>query len=109
LKPIFLICKELWNAIYPRFERHPDFVEILATKATSLLKPLFDGMIWRSHLAHDGLRRGNYYIKHLVVDSKGNFPDAMENLVSLQNPQMLGLASCCNSPLFFFKSTIVMG
>lgn len=70
------------------FERHPDFVEILATKATSLLKPLFDGMIWRSHLAHDGFRRGNYHIKHLVADSKGNFPDAMENLVSLQNPQI---------------------
>ena len=24
-------------------------------------------MVWRSHLIHDGLRRANYYIKHLVV------------------------------------------
>ena len=25
------------------------------------------GMVWRSHLAHDGWRRANYYIKHLIV------------------------------------------
>ena len=83
-------------------------MEILATKATSLLTPLFDGMIWRSHLAHDGLRRGNYYIKHLVVDAKGKFPDAMENLVKLQNPQMLGMESWCFHPFFFEHSNGMM-
>eukprot|EP00438_Fugacium_kawagutii_P008395 Skav234441 [mRNA] locus=scaffold1647:4283:15111:+ [translate_table: standard] len=70
------------------FLRHPDFVEILATKATSLLWTLFDGMVWRSHLAQDGLRRTNYYIKHFVIDSEGKFPEAIDNLVTLQNPSV---------------------
>ena len=71
------------------FQRHPDIVEILAIKATCLLSTLFDGMVWRSHLAHGGLRRANYYIKHMVVDAEGKFPDAVGNLVTLQNPQIV--------------------
>ncbi|CAK9025545.1 unnamed protein product [Durusdinium trenchii] len=70
------------------FERHPDIVEILGTRATVLLTPLFNGMVWRSHLAHNGMRRANYYIKHLVVNKDGKFPDALHSMVELQDPSI---------------------
>lgn len=70
------------------FQRHPDLVEILASRGTSLLPTLFNGMVWRSHLAHDGWRRANYYIKHLIVDKDGNFPESVENLVELHDPMI---------------------
>ena len=71
------------------FQRHPDFAEILATRATTLLYTLFDGMMWRSHLAQNGLRRANYYVKHMVVDPQGSFPEALESLVTLKDPKVV--------------------
>ena len=39
-----------------------------------------DGLIWRSYLTSDGLRRVNYFIKHLLVDVKsGNFAQTKSN------------------------------
>lgn len=70
------------------FLRHPDIVEILAFRATTLLSTLLNGMVWRSHLVHGGLRRANYYIKHLLVTDRGTFPEAMENLVELHDPKI---------------------
>jgi len=70
------------------FERHPDIVPLLCKQAQCLLKPLFDGMVWRSHLASGGLRRANYYIKHLIVDGQGNFAGAMLAIVQLQDPHI---------------------
>merc|ERR1719210_1209228 len=51
------------------FERHPDIVRRLCADAPALLPVLFDGLVWRSRTAENGLRRVNYYVKHLVVDA----------------------------------------
>ena len=33
----------------------------------------FDGLIWRSRIMEYGLRRLNYYVKHILVDQHGDF------------------------------------
>ena len=71
--------------------RHPDIIQLLCTQvagfdlshvvakhrpqqkallleAQCLLKTLLDGMMWHSHLTTAGMRRTNYYIKHLITD-----------------------------------------
>merc|ERR1719453_2222092 len=60
------------------FARHPDIVKVLCNDAPALLPVLFDGLIWRSRLTEGGMRRVNYYIKHLLVDSNGNFNQALD-------------------------------
>merc|ERR1719401_1350909 len=55
------------------FERHPDIVKRLCQDAPALLPTLFDGLIWRSRTAENGMRRVNYYVKHLMVDASGGF------------------------------------
>ena len=39
---------------------------------------LLDGLIWRSRYAVEGRRRVNYYVKHLIEDSEGNFNQALK-------------------------------
>jgi len=56
------------------FTRHPDIVKRLGDDAPQLLPVLFDGLFWRSHLAVNGNRRVNYYIKFLLVTLMGNSP-----------------------------------
>lgn len=52
------------------FERHADIIHRLCIDAPALLPVLLDGLIWRSRVAEGGMRRVNYYIKHLVVDAE---------------------------------------
>ncbi|CAE7808573.1 unnamed protein product [Symbiodinium sp. CCMP2456] len=68
------------------FERHPDIIQLLCTQAQCLLKTLLDGMMWHSHLTSDGMRRTNYYIKHLITDRNGDFAPCMKAIVQLQDP-----------------------
>merc|ERR1719145_375657 len=58
------------------FERHADIVKRLCVDAPALLPALLDGLVWRSRITEEGTRRVNYYVKHLVQDSKGNFSQA---------------------------------
>merc|ERR1719277_1042552 len=60
------------------FERHPDIIKRLCADAPALLPALFDGLIWRSRTTENGLRRVNYYIKHLLADSEGEFSKTTE-------------------------------
>ncbi|CAE7377621.1 unnamed protein product, partial [Symbiodinium necroappetens] len=68
------------------FERHPDIIQLLCTQAQCLLKTLLDGMMWHSHLTTAGMRRTNYYIKHLITDRNGDFAPCMKAIVQLQDP-----------------------
>merc|ERR1719282_2151937 len=43
------------------FERHPDIVKRLCDEAPALLPTLFDGLVWRSRVTENGVRRVNYY------------------------------------------------
>eukprot|EP00438_Fugacium_kawagutii_P011228 Skav228658 [mRNA] locus=scaffold2369:179694:197246:+ [translate_table: standard] len=62
----------------PRFARHPDIIHLLINRARPLVPTLLDGLIWRSRFAVQGLRRVNYYVKHLIEDSEGNFNQALK-------------------------------
>lgn len=69
------------------FERHRDVIKRLCADAEELLPTLLDGLIWRSRVQMHGLRRVNYYIKHLVTDAEEHFCQALEWLVEAGNPK----------------------
>eukprot|EP00931_Biecheleriopsis_adriatica_P078657 TRINITY_DN5208_c0_g1_i1.p1 TRINITY_DN5208_c0_g1~~TRINITY_DN5208_c0_g1_i1.p1 ORF type:complete len:1104 (+),score=248.48 TRINITY_DN5208_c0_g1_i1:34-3345(+) len=71
------------------FERHPEIIQRLCTDAPALLPTLLDGLIWRSRLAANGLRRVNYYIKHLVTDEAGDFNQALAWLCEHNDPKII--------------------
>jgi len=71
------------------FKRHPDLINILLTDAPGLIKPLLDGLIWRSRLTDNGYRRVNYYLKHLLLDPEGAFAKNLQWVVSSQDPKLM--------------------
>mmetsp|Transcript_23567 Transcript_23567/g.42567 ORF Transcript_23567/g.42567 Transcript_23567/m.42567 type:complete len:1226 (-) Transcript_23567:316-3993(-) len=70
------------------FKRHPDIVEIITNESQALLPLMMDGMIWRSRVAVGGYRRVNYFLKHLLVNSEGQFADAMSWICKMQDPHI---------------------
>lgn len=68
------------------FTAHPDLIKRLCMDAITLLPTLLDGLVWRSRITKNGMRRVNYYIKYLVVDAQGNVSDALKALVLSQDP-----------------------
>eukprot|EP00449_Zooxanthella_nutricula_P042606 CAMPEP_0198611148 /NCGR_PEP_ID=MMETSP1462-20131121/157250_1 /TAXON_ID=1333877 /ORGANISM="Brandtodinium nutriculum, Strain RCC3387" /LENGTH=701 /DNA_ID=CAMNT_0044342953 /DNA_START=1 /DNA_END=2104 /DNA_ORIENTATION=+ len=71
------------------FERHPRIIQRLCLDAPALLPALLDGLVWRSRTTENGLRRVNYYIKHLVVDSAGELNKATEWFTDNQDPKIV--------------------
>lgn len=71
------------------FERHPDIVMILTLEAPALLPPMLDGLIWRSRVTTNGLRRVNCYLKHLLVDANDQFADAMYWIAKMKDPSIV--------------------
>merc|ERR1719277_790527 len=71
------------------FERHPDIIKLLGQEAPGLLPVLLDGLIWRSRLTENGLRRVNYYVKHLLVDGNGDFSKTIEWLTDRRDPKIV--------------------
>jgi len=71
------------------FTRHPDIIQRLCKDAPTLLWTLLDGLIWRSRLTYQGLRRVNYYVKHLVQDLDGNSNQTLEWLAEHKDPKII--------------------
>lgn len=71
------------------FERHPDIVKRLCFDAPALLPTLLDGLIWRSRTTENGMRRVNYYLKHLLVDANGGFSKAIEWVTDNGDPKLV--------------------
>eukprot|EP00434_Breviolum_minutum_P023711 symbB.v1.2.020915.t1/scaffold1785.1/size101431/3 len=71
------------------FVRHPDIVQIICTEATTILETFLEGLVWRSRLTKDGLRRVNFYVKNLFLDSHGHFAGALAALVGLGDPKII--------------------
>merc|ERR1712190_440978 len=71
------------------FERHPDIVKRLCMEATSLLPTMLDGLIWRSRTTEAGMRRVNYYVRHLMVDADGTFNKATEWITDNGDPKLV--------------------
>eukprot|EP00927_Polykrikos_kofoidii_P059639 TRINITY_DN54783_c0_g1_i1.p1 TRINITY_DN54783_c0_g1~~TRINITY_DN54783_c0_g1_i1.p1 ORF type:complete len:1244 (-),score=197.29 TRINITY_DN54783_c0_g1_i1:31-3762(-) len=70
------------------FGRHPDIIQRLCF-APSLLPILFKGMVWRSARTHDGLRRVNYYVKYMLVDSKWGVSKALHWLAATKDVKII--------------------
>jgi uncharacterized membrane protein YgcG len=71
------------------FRRHPNLVEMLLEEAPPLVPQVLDGLVWRSRLTVDGLRRVNYYIKYILVDTGGNFNKALPWVVRAKDPKLV--------------------
>jgi len=71
------------------FLRHPDIVPIICSEAPLILGTFLEGLVWRSRLTKDGLRRVNYYVKNLVIDAHGHFSGALQALVRLGDPKII--------------------
>ncbi|CAE8639559.1 unnamed protein product, partial [Polarella glacialis] len=62
------------------FEKHPDIVKRLSDRAPQLLPVLLDGLVWRSHrtLENGQKRRVNYFVRHMLIASGGEFSPAIK-------------------------------
>lgn len=78
------------------FERHPDIVQIMTEGARVLLPTMLDRMLWRSRVAISGMRRVNYYLKHLLVDAEGHFADALPQIAKMEDPSIVTHALLVN-------------
>merc|ERR1719329_245275 len=86
------------------FSRHPDLVKNLTDNAPTLLPTLFDGLIWRSRLNQDGLRRVNYYIKPLLLTQDGKFAATLKNLCDFTDPTLV-----CHPIIAYLSDTVWAG
>ncbi|CAJ1371643.1 unnamed protein product [Effrenium voratum] len=71
------------------FTRHPDIIQRLCNDAPTLLWTLLDGLVWRSRLTHQGQRRVNYYVRHLVQDMEGNASQTLAWLANHKDPKII--------------------
>ena len=58
------------------FERHPEIIQTVCLEARGLMPIRFDRLVWRSRVTDNGLRRVNYYVKHVLVDQHGDLSRA---------------------------------
>merc|ERR1719482_2501745 len=71
------------------FARHPDIIRTLTTDAPTLVPVLLDGLIWRARTTENGLRRANYYIRHLLVDAEGKFSPTLSWISKTKDPRLV--------------------
>jgi uncharacterized membrane protein YgcG len=64
-------------------------VKRLADDAPQLIPTLLDGLIWRSRLAINGMRRVNYFVKHVMVDAEGGFAKNADVIVKNKDPKLV--------------------
>eukprot|EP00927_Polykrikos_kofoidii_P038259 TRINITY_DN32586_c0_g1_i1.p1 TRINITY_DN32586_c0_g1~~TRINITY_DN32586_c0_g1_i1.p1 ORF type:complete len:1061 (-),score=177.72 TRINITY_DN32586_c0_g1_i1:218-3400(-) len=83
------------------FKRHPDIVSMLFANAPGLLPVLLDGLVWRSRIAVAGMRRVNYFIKHLVVDQEGSFSQTLYWVAKAEDPKIV-----CHPALVFLADLV---
>jgi len=71
------------------FGQHPDIIRLLINSAPTLLPTLLDGLIWRSKFTCGGMRRVNYFVKHLIQDSEGHFNQALKWVARSMDTQLV--------------------
>eukprot|EP00929_Paragymnodinium_shiwhaense_P110898 TRINITY_DN781_c2_g1_i3.p1 TRINITY_DN781_c2_g1~~TRINITY_DN781_c2_g1_i3.p1 ORF type:complete len:1089 (-),score=249.14 TRINITY_DN781_c2_g1_i3:119-3385(-) len=71
------------------FKRHPDIIRVIFEDAPTLLFPLLNRLIWRSRATVNGLRRVNYYIKHLLIAPDGSFAPTLQWVVASKDPKVM--------------------
>merc|ERR1712070_128064 len=83
------------------FKRHPEIVQTLSTDAPTVLPKLLDGLIWRSRTTEGGIRRANYYIKHLLIDVNGKFSQTLAWVAKTNDPVLV-----CHPILALLSDTV---
>jgi len=83
------------------FARHADIFKRLTEEAPTLLPAFLDGLIWRSRNQEAGMRRVNYYIKHLLVNEDGTFSKTLEWLGKYNDPKIV-----CHPALVLLSDSI---
>jgi hypothetical protein len=83
------------------FERHPEIVKTLVDNAPTVLPYLLDGLIWRSRITEDGLRRSNYYVRHLLMDQEEQFSPTLAWIAKANDPRLV-----THSILAFLSDTV---
>jgi len=83
------------------FKRHPDLIQTLANNAPTLLPPMLDGLIWRSRTTENGLRRANYYVRHLLVDVNGKFSPTLSWIAKTNDPRLV-----CHPVIVLLSDTV---
>jgi hypothetical protein len=58
-------------------------------QAPDLVPKLLDGLIWRSRQTENGMRRVNYYVKHLLVDEEGQFSKTVSWITATRDPKLV--------------------
>jgi len=86
------------------FGRHPDVILRLCQDARGIVSVLLDGLVWRSRYTEQGRRRVNYYVKHLLVDTKGGFNEAMSWVSDMRDPKIV-----CHPLLVLLSDTVWNG
>eukprot|EP00929_Paragymnodinium_shiwhaense_P020512 TRINITY_DN13656_c0_g1_i1.p1 TRINITY_DN13656_c0_g1~~TRINITY_DN13656_c0_g1_i1.p1 ORF type:complete len:1060 (-),score=260.92 TRINITY_DN13656_c0_g1_i1:266-3445(-) len=71
------------------FSRHADILQMFLDEAPDLVPQLFDGLLWRSTVNDNGMRRVNYYLKQLIADEDGERPDTFALLTGFQDPKLV--------------------
>jgi len=83
------------------FKRHPDIVQSLANNAPALLPQMLDGLLWRSRTTDNGLRRCNYYIRHLLVDVNNKFSPTLSWIAKTNDPRLV-----CHPVIVLLSDTV---
>lgn len=71
------------------FRRHEDIVKRLIQDAISILPELLHGLVWRARATQGGLRRVNYYVKHLVCAPDGGISETLTWMVAAKVPKIM--------------------
>lgn len=71
------------------FERHQDIINRLCREAPTLIPTLLNGLIWRSARTDSGLRRVNFYVKHLLVNQEGEPAEFLREICTIKDPKIM--------------------
>jgi len=71
------------------FTCHPECIQKLCARAPTLMSTLLNGLVWRSRQTKEGMRRVNYYVKHLIQTLDGSFSPNLERLVEHSDPKTI--------------------
>jgi len=90
-----------YYALDALYARHHDIIKMLLDEAPAILPTFLDGLIWRSRTNEGGLRRVNYYIKHLVVGPDGHYAMTLPWITAIKDPKLV-----CH-PIVVFLNEII--
>ena len=73
------------------FKYQPDVAEHVCSEAPFLAMDLLEGLVWRSHKSHDGMRSVIYYLKYLVQDTEedSTLSRALKTFINFKNAKII--------------------